>query len=89
MSNVVTLEEVEQLATQLPTPERLKLVARVCEQLATAIPGEVDVERTDREHLVRVDAWLSDCDAVAESIEGEFDVVKEIRDMREARANEA
>ncbi len=31
MSNGVTLDEVEKLATRLPPPERLKLVAHVCE----------------------------------------------------------
>ena len=89
MSNSVTLEEVERLVTQRPAPERLKLVAHVCEQLATAAPREAGVERIDREHLARVNVWLADCDAVAKSIEGEFDAAEELRDMREARANEA
>jgi len=30
MSRRVTLEEVEQLATQLPLPEQLQLVAHIC-----------------------------------------------------------
>ena len=47
------------------------------------------MERTKQEHLAQVDAWLADCDAVAESIEGEFDAAEEILDGREARANEA
>jgi len=33
MPNKATLEQVEQLAAQLSPPERLKLVARICEEL--------------------------------------------------------
>jgi len=29
------------------------------------------VESTDPEHLRRVDAWLAECDAIAEGIEGQ------------------
>ncbi len=71
MSNGVTLDEVEKLATRLPPPERLKLVAHVCEQLAGTVPREAVVESTDPEHLRRVDAWLAECDAIAEGIEGQ------------------
>ena len=45
MPESVTLEQVEELATQLPPGERLKLVARVCEQLSIALPGGVSEEQ--------------------------------------------
>jgi len=34
-----------------------------------------------------VDAWLAECDAVAESIEGEFDAAQDLRQIREERAS--
>jgi hypothetical protein len=37
MSSTITLEQVKQLAVQLPPPEQLKLVARICEQLSRAL----------------------------------------------------
>ena len=87
MSDPVTLEQVEQLVVQLPPAERLKLVAHICEQLSTVPIAERDGEKARRERLAQVDAWLAECDAVAESIEGEFDSAKDIRLIREERAN--
>lgn len=86
MSNRVTLEQVEQLVVQLPPPERLKLVAHICEQLSATPTAESDEEKSRRERLVQVDAWLAECDTVAESIEGEFDSAEDIRQIREERA---
>jgi len=87
MFNRVTLEEVEQLVTQLSLQERLKLVARICEQLSATAVVENDKEKARRERLAQVDAWLAKCDTVAESIEGEFDAAEDIRQIREERAN--
>jgi hypothetical protein len=41
---------------------------------------------TESERLRRVDAWLAECDAVAESIEGEFDSAEDLRRIRHERA---
>ena len=87
MANRVTLEQLEQLAAQLPPPERLKLVAYICEQLSTTPTAESDEEKTRRERLAQVEAWLAECDAVAESSEGEFDSAEDIRKIRKERAN--
>lgn len=87
MSNGVTLEQVEQLAVQLLPSERLKLVARLCEQLSAMPPVESSEQQAKRERLAQVDAWLAECDAVAESIEGEFDAAEDIRRIREERAS--
>ncbi len=35
--------------------------------------------------LAEVDAWLPECDAVAESIEGQFDSAEDLRQIRENR----
>lgn len=87
MSNIVTLDQVEQLTTQLPPPERLKLVAHICEQLSATQTAESGEEKARRGRLAQVDAWLSECDTVAESIEGAFDSAEDIRQIREERAN--
>jgi hypothetical protein len=42
---------VEQLAQQLPPPERLKLVARICEQLSVTAVVESHGEKAKRERL--------------------------------------
>jgi hypothetical protein len=87
MSSKVTLEEMEQMVAQLPPPDRLKLVAHICEQLSVKQTAESDEEKERRERLANVDAWLKECDNVAESIEGEFDSAEDIRKIREERAN--
>jgi hypothetical protein len=87
MSTRVTLEELERLVAQLPPSDRLKLVAQVCEQLSTTAAVEGGAEAARRARLARVDAWLAESDAVADSIEGDFDSAAEIRQAREERAN--
>jgi hypothetical protein len=44
-------------------------------------------KKTRRARLAEVDAWLAECDAVAESIEGEFDFAEDQRQIREERAS--
>ena len=88
MSNQVTIEQVEQLAMQLPSPEQLKLVARISEQLsgfAPKIPSS-GIEQVQREREAMADALLAELDAIAESIEGEFDSAEDIRQIREEKA---
>ena len=87
MSNGVTLEQVEQLAVQLPPSERLKLVARLCEQLSATPSVESGEQKARRVRLAQVDVWLAECDAVAESIAGEFDAAEDIRRIRDERAS--
>ncbi|MFQ6042301.1 MAG: hypothetical protein ACE5PV_15705 [Candidatus Poribacteria bacterium] len=91
MSNKVTLKQVEQQVVQLPPQEQLKLVANIAGRLS-AIPllvaptREIE-EQTRQTRLAEVDAWLAECDAVAESIEGEFDSAEDLRQIREERAS--
>ena len=70
MSDTVTLEHVEQLAVQLPPREQLKLVAHISEWLIVTplvTPTEErGVEQVPPERLAQVDAWLAQCDKVAE-----------------------
>lgn len=89
MSELVTLEQVEELAAQLPPAERLKLVTRVCEQLSTMLPAVSPEQgagtRARQERLVKLDAWLAECEEVAELWEGEFDSAADLRRLREER----
>ena len=91
MSNGVTLKQVEQQVAQLPPQEQLKLVAYIVGQLSAVplvAPTREIEEKTQRARLAEVDAWLEECDAVAESIEGEFDSAEDLRRIREERASQ-
>jgi predicted transcriptional regulator len=91
MSNRVTLQQVEQQVVQLPLQEQLQLVAHIAEQLSTIplmVPTKGIEEQTWQARLAEVDAWLAECDAVAESIEGEFDSAEDLRQIREERASQ-
>jgi hypothetical protein len=87
MSDTVTLERVEQLAVQLPPREQLKLVAHVSEWLIVtplATPTEErGVGHMQLEQLAQVDAWIAQCNEVAELWEGEFDSAADLRRIRD------
>ena len=89
MTNTVTFEQVGQLAVQLPPPEQLKLVAYISEQLSGLLRTNLLSSPTgaQRAREVMADALLADLDAIAESIEGEFDSAEDIRQIREERAS--
>lgn len=89
MTNTVTFEQVGQLAVQLPPPEQLKLVAYISEQLSGLLRTNLLSSSTgaQRAREVMADALLADLDAIAESIEGEFDSAEDIRQIREERAS--
>lgn len=87
MSEVVTLEQVEAMATQLPPREQLKLISDLSAGLTTLpiMPQEeVDEEELRQQREKEADELLAMCDAIAEQWE-EFDVVEEIRQMRAER----
>ncbi len=44
-------------------------------------------EKVRKERIAKADALLGKLDAIAESIEGEFDSAKDIREIREERTN--
>jgi len=89
MASTVSLEQLEELATQLPRAERLQLVAYICQQLSTALLAEPAAESSEewgrQEQLAKLKAWLAECDKVAELWEGEFDAAAEVRRMRDER----
>jgi len=89
MSNSVTLEQVEQLVMQLPPTEQLKLIAHISNQLSRSgmrvLSSNAELAKREREAMA--DALLQELDAIAESIEGEFDSAEDIRQIREERTN--
>ena len=88
MSSNVTLEQVEQLALQLPPTEQLKLMAHISEQLSkSGMTAPPPAEPAPREREAMADALLRELDAIAESIEGAFDSAEDIRQIREERAD--
>ena len=91
MSDGVTLKQVEQQVNQLPPQEQLKLMAYIVGRLSTiplVAPTREIEEQTKQARLAEVDAWLEECDAVAENIEGEFDSAEDLRQIREERASQ-
>jgi hypothetical protein len=90
MSESVPLKQIEQRVALLPPQEQLKLVAHIAQQLSamTLLEPAMKIEEYARlARLAEVDAWLAECDVVAESIEGEFDAAEDLRQIREERAS--
>ncbi len=87
MTETVTLEQLEELASQLPADKQLQLVSRLTERLSLMpLPHtEPDEARLRKEREALADAIIAACDAVAESIEGEFDSVEDLRQIRNER----
>lgn len=81
-----TFNEVERLVNQLPPPEQLKLAKRIYEKHSEA-EKQQPASTVDAKRIAKIDAWLAECDAVAVSIEGEFDSAEDLRRIREERTN--
>jgi hypothetical protein len=84
--STVTLEQVEALAMQLPTEERLKLAVRICQKVSESFPTALlpdDERRKRQEEWQKLRAQL---DAVAALWPpGKRDAAEEIRQMRAER----
>jgi hypothetical protein len=90
MSESVSFQQVEQQVVQLPLQAQLKLVVSIAERLSAmplVAPMTKIEEQARQARLAEVDAWLAECDAVAESIEGEFDAAEDLRQIRAERAS--
>ena len=83
MANKVTLEQVEQLAAQLPPKEQLKLFSRLSEQLMEAISQPVTISKKER--VREAAAILRECDRAAAAFTRKTDSVETIRQMRDER----
>jgi hypothetical protein len=90
MAGTMTLEQVEQLAAQLPPQEQLKLVARLSERLTAVLPlpvavGSEETERLHRERAREAAAILRECDRAAAAFTRKTDSTETIRRIREER----
>jgi len=59
----------------------------ICGQLSAKAAKEGHEDKAQQNRLTQVEAWLAECDAVAESIEGVFDAAEDIRHIRAERAD--
>jgi hypothetical protein len=90
MANQITLEQVEQLATQLSPPEQLKLVRRLSERLTETVSLPVTVSRKEAERLQKekarkAAAILRECDRAAAAFTRTTDSAETIRRIRDER----
>jgi hypothetical protein len=88
MAETVTLEQVERLIEQLTPAQRLKLAARICEQLSAASDiqqGGDEIERLKQKRLKLVEGLLSEVNHIEDDSRGEFDAATDLRQLREER----
>jgi phage baseplate assembly protein W len=87
MGSTINLEQLEELAAQLPQQEQLKLVAHLSERLNQLLPTTrgTDTEHHRREYAARVETFLKMCDENAAECIGEVDSAEDIRQIREER----
>jgi hypothetical protein len=83
MSNKLTLEQVEQLAEQLPLQEQLKLINRLSGRLTETIPLIDKVSKKERSREIA--AILRECDQASEAFTRKTDSAETIRRMRDER----
>lgn len=85
MSVQVTLEELKQQIIELPLQEQLKLVADIGERLSAMplISPALESERVQMECMAQLDAWIAECEKVAELWEGSFDSAADLRRIRD------
>ncbi len=90
MASSVNLDQVEAMAAQLPPTQRLKLAARICEDLRSSPPparSETESEQHDRQSPEALaDSLRAGLDAIAEGVGGQFDSAEDIRHARLERA---
>jgi hypothetical protein len=89
----LTLEQLEQQVAQLPPHQQFQLLAHISEKLSkftrNLVPAKESEEKLMRQEtttpvgLARFDAWLAECDRVAELWEGTFDSAADLRRLRD------
>jgi hypothetical protein len=83
MTTKVTLEQVEQLATQLPPQEQLTLLSRLSARLTETLSSPTRVSK--RERRQEVAAILRACDRAAAAFTRKTDAAETIRRIRDER----
>ena len=86
MTNTLTVDQIEQLAVQLPLQEQMKVVARLTQRLSEYLSSELDSEtRTRKEYAQRVEAFLKMSDEFAAETISAVDSAEDIRQLRDER----
>jgi hypothetical protein len=80
LAEQVTLEQIEELAAQLTPSDRLRLAAHICDELSRQSTA---LQRVDQGVSAELEAYLAECEEVAELWEGEFDSAADVRRLRE------
>jgi len=84
----LTFEELERQVERLTPQQQLRLLTRISEKLSAVTfdaipPKESEEKRMHQERLVKFNAWLAECDRVADLWEGEFDSAADLRRIRD------
>lgn len=92
MSISLTVEQLEPQVAQLPPHQQLQLLACISEKLSVftrnLVPEKETEEKLIRQEtatpasLARIDAWLTECDRVAELWERTFGSTADLRRLR-------
>jgi hypothetical protein len=93
MSMSLTFEQLEQQVAQLPPHQQLQLLSRISEKLSTFarnfVPDKENEEKRMKQEsatpasLAKFDAWLAECNRVADLWEGTFDSAADLRRLRD------
>lgn len=86
MTNNITVEQIDQLAIQLPLREQVRILARLAQRLSENLTSELDRETREREaYARRVEAFLQMSDEFAADSISAVDSVADIRQLRDER----
>jgi hypothetical protein len=86
VTNNITVDQIEQLAVQLPLQEQMRIVARTTQRLSEPLLLETKGEEQNRkEYAQRVEAFLKMCDESAAETISAVDSVEDIRQLRDER----
>jgi len=83
-----TVEELERLAAQLSPREQLQLVARIAEKLSQFLSFPASIREPEEKYgtpqqPAKMEAWLLECERVADLWQGSFDSAADLRRLRE------
>jgi uncharacterized protein (DUF2267 family) len=86
MTNTITVNQIEQLAVQLPLQEQMRIVARLTQRLSECWSSEPDsVARERKEYAQRVETFLKMSDELAAETISAVDSAEDIRQLRDER----
>ena len=88
MAHALTFEELQQSVALLPAQQQLQLLALVSTQLSklsfgSTLPKANGENQVGQQKAAEIDAWLAQCDSVADLWQGTFDAAADIRRIRE------